>query len=1040
MNIFQISMQDFYCQFGTNGSHKGFHIENRLVFKSDESSEEIPTATPKELSEEDRLNYMNANFDDLMGIKELPENEDKAILNHLLHKAARSNDEIHSFFKRKGDKPAKSEAIFGFFINTDGKYEIKGATPIEIEGNTLGQYLKDNLKNHVKTAGFKEVDSEDMTAKDLSNQVIEAVDTAKKHFDFLDKNYNSMEGLITDIGKVGTIRQFAEINHDYSEKKATLMAKSKISTEVLSFEVRIDLVKRNASNPTEAALLWYAINSQPALSRETKLDVYKIFDKKNITKNKIAIVNGRLVVPYKPKDKKLEDGVDYLYATYGYNTEKLNPALTKLVDPNNEFGGEEGKKIAGILKDGMEIYGSIVGRSSELIKSSESSEIFQANYELLQLIMIVPERMLNSKEELEADGVDMPDFTEENGPWFFGRADGKYYARNLHFVDHKEEICYVFDINKGWIKTDKFPTSEYAMPELYTLNKKGEWDINDEAIEMTYKLGLTPKEVLTRTLNVLHKTVQSRAKREALLRAFAENPPEGMAIPFPQLKDVEIILDEEHWADSITNLQTYLYKDYLQLFPGMENDTLRWMTKEISEWWMIEMKRSGKDTRQQPIDNEHKYKISSKGFVDNFADALLPTNINILYTAEKQFSDETQGRIDRIHEYIEGMYKGFFGKLTSILSSKFGIVGETISEIAEEYARQPLGDVWELSEELTVEWEALEKEKGEKIPFKKFMIVYGVKALVKLKDPEAVIEEDSFLGKLKKFLTGKSITKNPAMTATKEQAEQPRSPLDVTDKAQLQIFGSDLNALKYSFGQKRGQNIFTPDEIATMIVEAGDTKDTSFTNKEQNEFKIKKMKAKLNSLSGDEKTAFQTEYDYLVKGKTPAGYTTTETAVQAGTEEPKATEIKTGPGSSPNNAIDFNSINEGDSYNGWHQANSTITLKSGKLNIDNFDFKGKDSNGNPKTDYSIKIEIVYEGENESELNSENKKIDTYDSSQFTAMEKLLSENDNNLKIAQSSTRINKWNGNLTNKKDTIKEIRIYKGVKLKDPHLYKITD
>ena len=399
--------------------------------------------------------------------------------------------------------------------------------------------------------------------------------------------------------------------------------------------------------------------------------------------------------------------------------------------------------------------------------------------------MLVPPGMLNSELWLEGDqerGLaaveNLPEFMEEDGPWYFGRIGGKFYASNIHFID--ESTAYEFDMNteEGWKEIDTLPAMEYAMPEIYRQKSNGSWEINKEALRMTRSLELNPDDVLIQSLNVLHgRTIGDTEGRRKLLDAFAGldgQGIEGMTIPFPQLEDVEILLDtEEHQAQSLTVIQDYLHTAYVQRFPGLRSDTVKWLAGDIGERFLQNLllqDQAGNayvvDQHGKPIDREFKYVISSKAPVDNFIYAASPNSaLSVLITAEREFSDETQARIDQIHGYIQGMMDKAFGIAQGFLS-RFGALGVFATEMMKEYTTQPLGDIWALSEELALEWEEIEKERGS-LTFKQFLPIYAAKAFGKLKDPTQ-IKEGTFLHRLMKMF-GPGTEPQEAQTETVEE-------------------------------------------------------------------------------------------------------------------------------------------------------------------------------------------------------------------------------------------------------------------------------
>lgn len=1038
-------MQDFHCLFNAKDSNTRFSLENRLIFDAaDAAPEETPAQGSEKLSETDRLAHLNSHLDDLDNlIKEgrLPESEDEMIKYHLARNIVRTDEDIDEFFR-------SSRQNLGFTIE-DGKYNMNGVQAVEASDTGLYAFLERNLKAHAKDSGMEDIGNEDVRPEDIAKDIIAEAKIAKGNYDFLSKNYSSFEEFKEDFEKVVTLRKMAKVKRDYEGAREKTVTRTKIKESELAFETKVQIVKNKATTATQAALLWYAINFNPEMSYEN-LNLEDIFNPRDIEENGIAIVNGRLVVAYKPKDKPLPEGVQYEYATYGYNQYNIDPAIQLLRDQNNEYGGKKGAEIADLLESGVAIFEGLAIETEDIIKSYEENEVFQTNYELLQRIMLVPEGMLNAEIGLQGDeslGLapieNIPEFAKEGGPWYFGRIGGKFYARTIHFIDRGE--CYVFDMQKGWEKTDRIPEMEFAMPELYREKDDGTWEINRKALEMASSLELNPDEVLVRTLNVLcKKTVRNSQSRAALLDAFAFSPIPGATIPFPQLDKVEILLDKENYNDSLTNIQDILHTAYIQRFPGLDSATAHWLADDIGQRFlqglMLVDSRTGKpyvvDQNGNPIDDEHKYILSSKKVADNFVDAFRP---DVEFTAEKQFSKATQERIDQIHEYIENMYSGFFGKINAILSAKFGVVGETLGQLAEEWARQPLGDVWKLAEELSEEWENLEGEKDKTLTFKEFMIIYGVQALGKLKDPSK-IEEGSFLDRVYQMFNPAGGSQTPQAAPAEQRQE--RSPLNVTDAPQLEMFKDRLENLKYSFGQKRGQNIFTEDEIATMIVEVGNTQDTSFTNEEQSNYVLRKMKAKLDSLQGDAKTALQVEYDYRKSGTVPPEYAGTVPATRApATPDQSPPEIPAGqPGSSPDNPKGISAIDKDEPYFGWHKANSPITITSGKFKVDDLNFINKDDDGVKTPDNKVKIEIVYENANiGSDIASADGKTDTYYYMTSEAASELFTRYNNSLAIGEPSNRITKSGRTITPTQDTIEEIRIYPGVCLKTPHLYKLT-
>lgn len=1039
-------MQDFHCLFNAKDSNTRFSLENRLVFDTaDAALEETPAQGSEKLSETDRLAHLNSHLDDLDNlIKEgrLPESEDEMIKYHLARNIVRTDEDIDEFFR-------SSRQNLGFTIE-DGRYNMNGVQAVEASDTGLYAFLEGNLKAHAKDSGMEDIGNEDVRPEDIAKDIIAEAKIAKGNYDFLSKNYSSFEEFKKDFEKVVTLREMAKVKRDYEGAREKTVTRTKIKESELAFETKVQIVKNKATTATQAALLWYAINFNPKMSYEN-LNLEDIFNPRDIEENGIAIVNGRLVVAYKPKDKPLTEGVQYEYATYGYNQYNIDPAIQLLRDQNNEYGGKKGAEIADLLESGVAIFEGLAIETEDIIKSYEENAVFQANYELLQRIMLVPEGMLNAEIGLQGDeslGLapieNIPEFAKEGGHWYFGRVGGKFYARTIHFIDKGE--CYVFDMAKGWEKTERIPEMEFAMPELYT-EKDGAWEINQKALEMARSLELNPDEVLVRTLNVLcKKTARNPLSRAKLLDAFAFNPIPGATIPFPKLDKVEILLDSENYADSLTNIQDILHTTYVQRFPGLDYNTAHWLAGDIGQRFIESLSlvdsRTGKpyvvDQNGNPIDSEHKYMLSSKKVADNFVDAFRPY---VEFTAEKQFSEETQARIDQIHKYIEGMYAGFFGKINAVLGAKFGAVGEILGKLAEDYARQPLGDVWQLAEELSEEWENLESEQDKTLTFKEFMVIYGAQSIWKLKDPSQ-IEAGSFLDRLSKWFGQKSgQSQNPQAAPAEQQPE--RSPLNVTDPTQLEIFKDNLGNLKYSFGQNKGQNIFTDNEIAAMIVEVGNTKDTSFTNEEQRNYVLRKMKAKLDSLQGTAKAAMQTEYDYLKSGTVPPEYAGTVPATGApATPDQSSPEIQAGePGSSKENPKELSTIIEDINYFGWHKANSTIKITSGQFKVDALNFINKDAQGNVIFNDNAKIEIVYKDANigSSIATSYDGKTDTYDRDTELVAKELFTRNSDSLPIGQKSKRITYANGGITTTQDTIEEIRIYTGVGLRNPHLDRLT-
>ncbi len=794
-------MRDFIHIHNSNPKDKRFSLENRLVW-ADTTGTETLSESGDQWEESARLDYISEYIDDFGTISllsELPETENEMVKFHLARNIAQTDKDLDAFFEN-------SEGALGFKIE-DGEFIIEGADTA-YDNEDLADYLNKYLIAHADEAGFDNTEETDISPDKLAEQVVGEAQTAKRHYDFLE-NYGSIDEFKEDYEKTVTLRMMAEARRDYESQKATMLTRSKVSEETLAFETRVDLVRDRAANITEAALLWYAINYNPKMEYES-LDLNEIFAPENIEDNGIAIVDGRLVVAYKPADRELPRGVEYEYATYGYTSDDPSNAIRKLADPNNKYSkGKKGEDIAAVLRDGIEIYGGILDDTDEMIGSYETNEVFQENYELLQRIMWIPAGMLN--DEIGLEDIDtVPEFTEENGPWYFGHIDGKFYARNIHPIEKGD--CYVFDAEEGWVKTDKVPVMEYAIPEFYSEQKDGSWKPNKKAIEMISTLGLSPDYVLVRTLNVLHgETRGDERARTKLLDAFAFDPIPGLTIPFPQLEDVEILLDtQQHRADSLTNIQDYLHTNYIQRFPGIDFHAAHWLAGEIGERFLDGLflkDQAGNpyvtDQYGNPIEEENKYILSSGSAVANFTDAFRP---QVQWTAEKQFSEETQARIDQIHSYIEGTMNAVFGAIGGFLS-KWGVLGEFANEFIKEYTTRPLGDIWELSEELAMEWEALEKEKGTSLTFKSFLASYAAKGMVAIQRGE--VEEGSFLHRLMLMLK----PKDPTATDTPQGRPRTNPELTAYDLAtQLQAMDSHIDPSKKMFDT-------TDDEIATRMQE-----------------------------------------------------------------------------------------------------------------------------------------------------------------------------------------------------------------------------
>lgn len=886
-------MQNFYCQFNSRGSHKRFSIENRLIFDTEETGGETLGDAAKRAAERDRLDQINVDLDSFDNLTALPENEDAMILHHLMSTVAKADGDLDAFYA------GPSKEALGFFINDRGQYEIEGIDPVDAEGDNLAEYLK-NLKGNITTAGFDEVGDEDIAAIMLATQVSTEAGLAQEHFTFLNENYDTIADLEEDVDKVQTLRKFAEVKHDYESGKETLLARSKVKEGMLSFEVRVDLVRRSAANATEAALLWYAVNHFPELTFDDthleagKLNVYNIFNEEQIDQNGVAIVNGRLVVPYKPKDRELEDGLTYEYATYGYSVSDIDPALSRMRDPNNEFS-DEGAEIADILEDGIEIYEGALDETRETIADFETNDAFQENYELLGAIASVPSDMFTNQvpaELLVGTPFESKEVKEgeEQTEWYFGHVDGVFFARTLHAFEKGK--AYRFDQSEGWVETARVPERKYNLPTIVQLDKEGEkYEFNEEAAEMALALGLDPRNVIAHTLNTLHsETRRKKDKRKEIIGLFAEAKP-GLQIPFPKLIDLEISLDPEKRADSITNIQLLLLQSYVEYFPGLNYSAVRWLAKDMGEE-MYKLFEFHVGRQMGGIKENRVYKISTKGYVKNFSEVFEPGKIEKI-EVENDFSEETKKRVEQIHGYLQDLLDKTVGRVARLVKKvgdKVGAqwgVGEILSGLFQEFVQMPLGDTWELSEEIALEWERLEKEAGTTLTFKEVVPKYAVEAVKLMKNPDTAsrIAASSLLGKILGLMGYQNINGimvAPATIAAAQaqaqaaqrpgqrppQRPQGRAALDLTDKTEAGVFEDRLKKAKGQFGITKGKRLFTDEDVADIMeATAGDKE---FTTQEANKAVLKQLRKRIaKTEDADEKAALKAEYDFIKSGKKP---------------------------------------------------------------------------------------------------------------------------------------------------------------------------
>lgn len=979
---------------------------------------------------------LNENFDAFDNLRHDFESfdqidEDNFMLFYLARNYVRTEEDLDDFYSRE------SSDILGFYKNEDtGKFEIQtDEDPLaQADGQSLFDFLQENLS---ASTGLKLPENVRNFGPET---ILTEVTNAAGHYAELEDNYTDFDTLEEDLEQYKTQRKLIEIEKLRKVTKVeTHKKEERLGLDVeLEREDRFERFKEaEPKNNAEGALIWLALNSQN-FEYDPKKDLDKTFPatEESIEKNKFAIEKDSsgmswIVIPYKDSESSpdlKEDEYD-IAIRIPYSTEGIDYAIDLLRSESNTFTGEQGKVIANLLEEGKDVYTKYISESGLL----EESEAVKENYTLLSTLYDIakdqPYFWINpvtydslrgsSRKPKRFEEIDIPEELQKinEGPWYFGYLNGAFYARTVNLINYGKDLFYRFDIEKGWKKQSKSPELELPIPSLY--EKKGEeWEINKELEELLSQGKVNPLAVITQTLNTIEKDSPTELN-DAVEAIFAQF---GEVITFPPLQDFKVAFDEEGapTSDSVDGIEAKLYESYAELFVGMHPRVIQKFARHVGKNFLQNLHSTAS------LEAEAVYTITSGALRTSMI--FNPEHFDITVTNEG-LSDRQVMRIEELESIKEELF--------AILNAKsFGFMGQILDLI-------DLGDAQDMVDKtiriIGKKWGETEEEQDRTLSIGKFLglqlVGFQINSMLHGEPPEGnvfteLMEESERLRAILEPSAQQTASAGPqAVTPAKIESFYRR--FDVTAPSQLLIVRDIVtDTYRRSATQPLGELIFTPEELDTIVIDRiGKTKKRDFHAEDIHKIAMDIMEGK-DDLEN-------TELQYWKRMTNPEEERATVLATQASAEaQAQATaqaapaagaEIET-PGSHKN-PLPLTKIEENKSYDNWHEITpknkkKPITITSGVLNVPSIGFNT--SGKLPK------IEIVYK----------NKKIDTLNNLDQKLIDRFLEENNNQFEIGGKPVNRVTKNGSsfdIENDFSKIKELRLYDGIKLKDPRLNKNT-